>query len=971
MCKMLKLFGWVVPLLIAAALDAATGLEKLEEFRVRRRNQNQENRELFTGELFWTYSDDGRSKTLDTFFLVMFETPNALKQPDALPVLRMAMNRFLLAEFNEIYAEQGNTIESIGSEVLWDARATDDLGRRSLQRKVGREAEMEVTLTFENEPSPPRVDLEEKIREVMADLTHFVGNLTSFQNEDWKDVTEAYRREKPTAAPSVSPDDTDGLQISDGGEKERSATKEKNNNGIAAIIPTTLIAASFVALVVFLLVQRRRRSTTDASTKGGTTMFVGGENDIYSIDRSLGSGKSPSQSPHYSGSISYSLSADDSDQRNSVFSGLDYQGAYSVDDKIVLPVASVTNASVATTRASNRDPSSQLTNRQSPGRNSMYDYSEEAEEASYDENTSSTYNGTSKLGRIASSDVYKEEASRVDLIKLSSMQKDDPIPEQPRQKLLFACSSTGPSKSEARATSSSSDVLADLENLENKRASSRNASPSAVPRTKSGSLYANLFSCNPNVAMTVEEAQMEARDKITPRNAAISGCNPSLNGSDYKTPLTRNAAAPVMSTEKGSNSAGVMSGKATQMVYDTNGRPIAFDDSALPSSNPKLPMRSGSKSAPSSPERRRYRANLFRSLPAWRSSADDYADSLSQPSTPGDEMERSLKEFQNVGYGGCYYPFRKGAGHTPAPSKENDLGSSHHRRHAGNTPGHDGSAMYQTDAMHPDSAGRRHNPNTGVDGTATYQNDAMNDPRSSRRHVENTDIDGTAMYQESAMNPLEWSYNPTDNHSIGESTLSEQDGEAMPRQFLFGGRLSRSNKSTKSALGNEPKTPMSHHTFDSSQASASKQLVSDLVWLEQKIADVRQVSSSDPPAINNVDSLSYVSDHDQRLSISSSRDDSEFRGEKNESVMSSIVCRDCYAPPGKLHIVIHSTKDGPAVHTVKSGSSLEGHIFPGDLIISVDNIDTRSYTAEQVMKMMASKSDKERKITVLHFEEED
>jgi C-terminal processing protease CtpA/Prc len=69
--------------------------------------------------------------------------------------------------------------------------------------------------------------------------------------------------------------------------------------------------------------------------------------------------------------------------------------------------------------------------------------------------------------------------------------------------------------------------------------------------------------------------------------------------------------------------------------------------------------------------------------------------------------------------------------------------------------------------------------------------------------------------------------------------------------------------------------------------------------------------------------------------------------------------------------VIHSTKDGPAVHTVKEGSSLEGHIFPGDLIISVDNVDTRSYTAEQVMKMMASKSDRERKITVLHFEEED
>jgi C-terminal processing protease CtpA/Prc len=56
------------------------------------------------------------------------------------------------------------------------------------------------------------------------------------------------------------------------------------------------------------------------------------------------------------------------------------------------------------------------------------------------------------------------------------------------------------------------------------------------------------------------------------------------------------------------------------------------------------------------------------------------------------------------------------------------------------------------------------------------------------------------------------------------------------------------------------------------------------------------------------------------------------------------------------------------VHTVKKGSSLEGHIFAGDLIISVDNVDTRSYSAEQVMKMMTAKTRFERKITVLHFD---
>jgi C-terminal processing protease CtpA/Prc len=69
--------------------------------------------------------------------------------------------------------------------------------------------------------------------------------------------------------------------------------------------------------------------------------------------------------------------------------------------------------------------------------------------------------------------------------------------------------------------------------------------------------------------------------------------------------------------------------------------------------------------------------------------------------------------------------------------------------------------------------------------------------------------------------------------------------------------------------------------------------------------------------------------------------------------------------------VIHSTKDGPAVHEVKDGSCLEGRIYPGDLIIAVDDVDTRAFTAAQLMKTMAEKSQSDRKITVLHFEEKD
>ena len=78
---------------------------------------------------------------------------------------------------------------------------------------------------------------------------------------------------------------------------------------------------------------------------------------------------------------------------------------------------------------------------------------------------------------------------------------------------------------------------------------------------------------------------------------------------------------------------------------------------------------------------------------------------------------------------------------------------------------------------------------------------------------------------------------------------------------------------------------------------------------------------------------------------------------------------DYFTPQGHLNINIKSTKDGPCVHSVYDNSSLVGQLHPGDLIIAVDNIDTRAMTADQVMKIMQTRNGLERKITVLHFDE--
>ena len=74
--------------------------------------------------------------------------------------------------------------------------------------------------------------------------------------------------------------------------------------------------------------------------------------------------------------------------------------------------------------------------------------------------------------------------------------------------------------------------------------------------------------------------------------------------------------------------------------------------------------------------------------------------------------------------------------------------------------------------------------------------------------------------------------------------------------------------------------------------------------------------------------------------------------------------RVCTAPPGKLGVVIDTTKMGPVVYQVKDESPLKGLVFPGDRIIRVDDIDTRGMTASNITKIMARKADLQRRITV-------
>ena len=75
--------------------------------------------------------------------------------------------------------------------------------------------------------------------------------------------------------------------------------------------------------------------------------------------------------------------------------------------------------------------------------------------------------------------------------------------------------------------------------------------------------------------------------------------------------------------------------------------------------------------------------------------------------------------------------------------------------------------------------------------------------------------------------------------------------------------------------------------------------------------------------------------------------------------------RSIVAPAGKLGLVLRNTKDGPAIHTTKPTSPLEGKVFVGDRIVRVNCTDTTTLRAKELTKLMAGNSTKTREIVVL------
>ena len=92
--------------------------------------------------------------------------------------------------------------------------------------------------------------------------------------------------------------------------------------------------------------------------------------------------------------------------------------------------------------------------------------------------------------------------------------------------------------------------------------------------------------------------------------------------------------------------------------------------------------------------------------------------------------------------------------------------------------------------------------------------------------------------------------------------------------------------------------------------------------------------------------------------------DDDDEEEVNAFSRRGMVTRQLQAPPGKLGIIIDTSLEGPVVHRVNENSPLFGKIFQGDIITSINNIDTRAMKASAITQIMMRTAHEPRVLTV-------
>jgi hypothetical protein len=905
---MLRLFlalAWLTPLAVARMGN----VYPLKE----RRTQDSTTEELTIDEfinLDLTFSDDSPAKELQTFYLDLLETDGNLPELPSLIVVQLSLEDYIRAELGAVYGKN-NAIDVVNTTIVSQEAITRSGSANT--PTLGSRLETQVSVIFDNEPSPEVEEVEALLMEIMQNMTYYVTNLTVWAAQD----DELNRVHTVTRVEVVRTNIVTGVE-----EGDTEEDTEDNRVKLSVLIP--IIAAGIVLFAVIALLATKRRKRVIVVAPVGVSrksqpldvqIYMDDDNSAnFSFETSLAESPKKNNSTLMFGVNSPATSAGNArgDDESDMFSGI----------------------------ATSPSPSPSPSPRNGGGR-SVFSFLSAVRGSS---STVAASNTTKANARIAAgapvlgaeytmspSDTPKSRAS---LFSFSDGDEEDTslwgIDEVPSDE------ETSDRVEDQEAATNNESLLV----LLSSDSSEFGPRPVASPVSASSVDVSRLLSDNENSGFASTTSQSPSVIQPT-----------ALENSAQQDNTTTNQSESCLPTCGGDEKAAVSSKEIIEelaMGTDTKGK-------VLPS------------------------AAAFDSRPGSTKSLGSTNSTMHTPMIQNTKSSKSQ-------YGGL----------------QSDPSSNTPTR-PGSRPG-TGSDVIQLDWGDKNKSQALRNAARAADFVASI---APLSPASSeeefdgngRRHAKSTTADGTFKYQSAAMQPMDWSLASYDGGSVSGSEISQTEAASLAVDQIQGNsglpgsdkkvwrrgsskpptspkhKMPRSPRSSKS-----PGTPKSLNLniqSNESGGSASKQLISELVWLENKISNSnaqsqqaespRKSPRKSAPGVEQTDSLSFQSNAD---SYDSTIDLGSPTSQTRRGGMQAIVCRDCFAPPGKLKIVIHSTKDGPAVHTVKKGSSLEGHIFPGDLIISVDNVDTRSYTAEQVMKIMTTKTRFERKITVLHFEDD-
>jgi hypothetical protein len=122
-----------------------------------------------------------------------------------------------------------------------------------------------------------------------------------------------------------------------------------------------------------------------------------------------------------------------------------------------------------------------------------------------------------------------------------------------------------------------------------------------------------------------------------------------------------------------------------------------------------------------------------------------------------------------------------------------------------------------------------------------------------------------------------------------------------------------------------------------------------------------------PPSFRHHFGKNNNNDRQRRMSDSIMA--SSFLRQSSAKTLPIVVQRIVKAPPGRLGITIHITKEGPKVQSVRTSSPLDGLLFPGDIIVAINTTDVRTMTLAAVHKIMEETNGMQRIIKVLTMDD--